>query len=240
MTTSLRDNVRERIDELKTLRDQIRVDLKLAGMELRSEWRELEKRMPDASRLAEDLKSATTETIEKLLVEARRFRARVAPGTPPDKDSVAAVMSREVASCSPRSSLAEAARLMWEGDVGCLPVVEHDRVVGVVTDRDACMSACLQGKPLDQIAVGAAMSRELYTCGATATFADAEQIMTVHQVRRLPVVDENGRLVGMLTLADLARRIAGSPADDGADAQAWRSLGATFARIVAPRAASDR
>jgi CBS domain-containing protein len=235
MSTSLRDNFRERIDELKTLRDQIRVDLKLASMELRNEWRDFEKRMPDAGRVAEDLKSATAETVEKLLAEARRFRARLAPAARPEGDTVAAIMSREVASCAPQSSLAEAARLMWERDVGALPVVENERVVAMVTDRDACMSAYMQGKRLDQIEVRTAMSRELHGCAPEASPAEAEAIMKTRQVRRLPVVDDQGHLLGILTLGDVARQVAASAEANRDGADSWRKIGATLAAIVAPR-----
>jgi CBS domain-containing protein len=233
MTTTLRETARERLDELKTLRDQIRVDLNLAGMELKSEWRELEKRMPDVSRLAGDIKSATVEAVEGFLAEARRFRSRIASPTPGDGKTIAGLMSRQPAFCSPGTTLSEAARLMWKQDVGCLPVVENERVVGMITDRDACMAAYIQGRRLDQIEVRAAMSRDLYSCDADATPADAEAMMTEHQVRRLPVVDGGGRLLGIVTLGDLARRaIAGT---DASNAVTSRAVTATFAAIVAPR-----
>jgi CBS domain-containing protein len=124
---------------------------------------------------------------------------------------------------------------MWKQDVGSLPVVENERVVGMITDRDACMAAYIQGRRLDQIEVRVAMSRNLYSCDPDATPAEAEAVMTEHQVRRLPVVDGDGRLLGIVTLADLARRaIAGTNAD-ASNAVTSRAVTATFAAIVAPR-----
>jgi CBS domain-containing protein len=235
MSTSLRETLREKIEELRSLRDQVRVDLKLAGMELRSEWRELERRMPDAARTAEDFKSVTVEAMERFLSDVRRFRSRIESATVEQENTVASMMTRDVAFCSPRSSLAEAARLMWEHDVGCLPVVEEDCVVAVVTDRDACMSAYIQGQRLDQIEVRSAMSRNLYTCGPEAKPDEVEAIMIARQVRRVPVVDGQGRLQGILTVSDLARRAVAAPESGGAAGEAPGAVGVTLAAIVAPR-----
>ena len=77
MDTNTRQNLRRRIDELRTLRDEIRVELNLAGMELRDEWRKLEKRLPDPARLAGEIKGVTAELVDELLAEARRFRQRL-------------------------------------------------------------------------------------------------------------------------------------------------------------------
>jgi CBS domain-containing protein len=120
-------------------------------------------------------------------------------------------MSTTLHTCSAGDTLAEAAQRMWSSDCGCLPVVDrdaNDRVIGVITDRDICMSALFQGKPLAQLPVAGAMAREVRTCNpADATFA-AERVMREARIRRLPVVDDDGSLVGMLTLADLAREAA--------------------------------
>jgi hypothetical protein len=78
METTIRETLQGRIDELKTLRDEIRVDLRLAGMDLRDEWMKLEKRLPDTRQLASDIKRLTVEALDDLMAEVRRFRSTLA------------------------------------------------------------------------------------------------------------------------------------------------------------------
>ena len=121
------------------------------------------------------------------------------------------IMTKQVSSCSPDGTLAEAAQLMWEQDCGCLPVCAGDgatRVAGVITDRDICMSALFSGRPLHELRVSDAMSRQLESCRPGDSIADAERVMRQARIRRLPVVDEQGALLGMISLADLAREAA--------------------------------
>ncbi|HEU4407108.1 MAG TPA: CBS domain-containing protein [Polyangiaceae bacterium] len=114
-------------------------------------------------------------------------------------------MTPEVASCSPESTLDRVAQIMWERDCGCVPVTDAEgRVVGVITDRDVCIAAWTQGKRLSEIPTSLVMSREVYTCGPADTLDGAEAVMRQRRVRRLPVVDASGRLVGVLSLGDLA------------------------------------
>jgi CBS domain-containing protein len=123
--------------------------------------------------------------------------------------SVGDVMVREVQTCTPRDTLERAAQLMWEHDCGVLPVVdESHRVVGVVTDRDVCMGAYTRGALLSAIAVGDVMSRRPQTVASDDRLSTAESVIREHRVRRVPVVDPEGYLVGILSLSDLARRAA--------------------------------
>lgn len=118
------------------------------------------------------------------------------------------IMTKQVSCCSPDSTLAEAAQLMWDRDCGFLPVCSSEgasRVCGVITDRDICMSALFTGKPLYELRVSEAMSRQLHTCRPSDSVLDAEKTMRQARIRRLPVVDEQGAVVGILSLADLAR-----------------------------------
>lgn len=118
------------------------------------------------------------------------------------------IMSRSVHSCRPADKLSDAAQLMWDKDCGCIPVLSDDgsnEVVGVITDRDICMASHLRGKPPSEIEVGDAMSTPVRKIISTAKLAEAERMMREAQVRRLPVVDREGQLVGILALADLAR-----------------------------------
>jgi CBS domain-containing protein len=118
------------------------------------------------------------------------------------------LMTKTVQSCRPDDSLEHAAQLMWSYDCGCLPVCTADGVsyvVGVVTDRDICMSALFQGKPLRDLRVADAMAKRLVTCHPGDGLARAETAMRKAQIRRMPVVDEENALVGIVSLADLAR-----------------------------------
>jgi CBS domain-containing protein len=119
------------------------------------------------------------------------------------------VMSAEIRTCSPNDDLGRAAQIMWEGDCGIVPVVEpDDYLVGVVTDRDACMAAFTQGRSLAAVRTGDVMSRQLRTLRPEEDAVAAGAAMGKLRVRRLPVVDGLGRLVGLVSLADLARGIA--------------------------------
>lgn len=115
-------------------------------------------------------------------------------------------MTTAVKSCGPYDTLNRAAQIMWENDCGAVPVVDHDtRVVGMITDRDLCMAAYTQGVLLNHSQVNGAMSKDIIVCGPAQDIATAEKLMREHQVRRLPVVDDKERLVGILSLNDIAR-----------------------------------
>ncbi len=119
---------------------------------------------------------------------------------------VADVMTKSVRSCAPSCTLNEAAREMWENDCGVVPVVDTSRtVVGMITDRDICMAAYTRGRPLNEIPVEQVMARKLLACRPDSSLTEAEETMRTAQVRRLPVTDERGALVGLITLNDIAR-----------------------------------
>lgn len=119
---------------------------------------------------------------------------------------IAQIMKRDVEICGLDDNLAAVASRMWDCDLGCLPVLnELSQVVGMITDRDICMAALTRGLPLREISVPVAMSREVLSCAPDATLAEADEIMRSGQVRRLPVVDAEGKLVGIVSLNDLAR-----------------------------------
>jgi CBS domain-containing protein len=121
------------------------------------------------------------------------------------------LMSAEVRVCSPDETLQVAARLMWDCDIGCLPVVDGDgRLIGMLTDRDVCMAAFHHDERLSGLRVAEAMTVEVYSVLPSATLEAAEQLMRDGQVRRLPVVDARGELRGLLSLNDLARATAWS------------------------------
>lgn len=134
-----------------------------------------------------------------------------APRTGPVR--VRDLMARPVVACRPGDPLAAAAQIMWERDCGAVPVVDDEaRLVGVVTDRDACMAAYTQGRNLHEIPVEAAMARRVVTLQAGDPLRQAHELMRSHRLRRLPVVDEAHRLVGLLSLKDLAHHAEQGPA----------------------------
>jgi CBS domain-containing protein len=118
------------------------------------------------------------------------------------------LMTKDVRTCLATDSINEAARIMWESDCGCVPVVEEDRkLVGIITDRDICMAAYTQGRTLTQMSVDGVASKNVVTVHENDSLHRAEQLMHDAQIRRLPVVDSKDQLVGMLSISDLARRV---------------------------------
>lgn len=116
------------------------------------------------------------------------------------------LMEGEVASCAPSDSLNVAARIMWERDCGCVPVVDRNNVVvGIVTDRDVCMGAYTQGRSLHLIQVQDVMARSVVSCDSNDDLVAAEKLMRDNKVRRLPVVGTGGKLAGVISLSDIAR-----------------------------------
>ena len=143
------------------------------------------------------------------------------------------LMARQVHSCRSSESLEAAAQLLWDHDIGAVPAVDDKgRVVGVVTDRDICMAAYTQGRPLRELVIAETMSRELITCEPGDSVAHAAALMKHHQLRRLPVLDGERRPVGILTLADLAHACQVTH-------RGHADLASTIAAVTTPRTATD-
>jgi CBS domain-containing protein len=124
-------------------------------------------------------------------------------------------MSKPVWTCLPDESAQAAVRLMWDRDVGAVPIVDAGgQLVGIVTDRDLCMLTYFTGSTLAQLPVSQAMAHRVFTVDPDATVTEAERTMRAHQVRRLPVVEE-GTVVGILSLGDIARAEASAGAAGG-------------------------
>jgi CBS domain-containing protein len=115
------------------------------------------------------------------------------------------IMSRHVTTCAPHDSLEHAASLMWNSDCGCLPVLSAaGRLQGVITDRDICMAALFQGKALREVRVEDAMAKKVLTCRASDEVQEAQRQMENEQIRRLPVIGNQGELIGIVSMADIA------------------------------------
>ncbi len=114
------------------------------------------------------------------------------------------VMTTRPRSVTPQTPLNEVARLMAADDIGAIPVVDGDRLVGIVTDRDIVVRAIAKDKDTRGMPASEVSSRELVTVDPEDDLSDALQLMAQHQVRRLAVVDQEERLVGVVSQADVA------------------------------------
>ena len=145
-------------------------------------------------------------------------------------------MTRDLATVAPDSTAFDAARVMWQHDCGFVPVVHplSQRVLGVVTDRDLCMAGFTQGLPLRDIPVERVMSRVVATCAPTDDLEQVHAKLRSAQVHRLPVLDAQQKLVGVVSLNDLARHAARQrgPGSVGERVAVVDTLG----RVNAPRA----
>ncbi len=121
---------------------------------------------------------------------------------------VTELMTRSVASCRPDTPLSEVAEIMLDEDCGFVPVRDaaDDTLCGIVTDRDAFLTSYRQGKPLSRIQARDAMSQQAHTCIENDTVEAVLEKMGRFQIRRLPVVDKNGGVVGVVSLNDLVLR----------------------------------
>ena len=115
------------------------------------------------------------------------------------------VMSRTVDLVNPGMKIREAATLMRDDNVGALPVGENDRLVGMITDRDIAVRAVAAGKS-PTTTIRNVMSEKIYYCFEDNDVGEAARLMARHQVRRLPVLNRDKRLVGIVAMADIARK----------------------------------
>ncbi len=113
------------------------------------------------------------------------------------------LMTKDVRTATRSMSLREVAVLMRDGDMGAVPVVDEGRLTGIITDRDIVVRCVAEGGDAS-ITVGEAMTSELFTVSPEDFVFEAIRLMGDKQVRRIPVVDENGELVGIIAMADVA------------------------------------
>jgi CBS domain-containing protein len=120
--------------------------------------------------------------------------------------TVSEIMSTDVQVIGPQETLRSAARLMQELDVGSLPVCDGERLLGMLTDRDITVRGVAEGLKPDESCVGDVMSAEVLYCTEDQPADEALQMMGQQQVRRLPVIDGDKHLVGVVSLGDFALR----------------------------------
>jgi CBS domain-containing protein len=161
--------------------------------------------MPQLGKMAHG--GAATATRELSDPECLTPGSRRGPRFAPCQQMIVAELMTENPVCvGLRQPLSEAARLMWECDCGALPVLDEEQTVrGMITDRDVCMATWMQRSAPQDLAVSGAMSERLYSCSPTDTLSTAEGLMRSKQVRRIPVLSDDGHLLGILSLADIVK-----------------------------------
>lgn len=119
--------------------------------------------------------------------------------------SVRELMTRNPCSIEADKSVTYAAKMLRDEDVGLAPIVDGDRLVGTLTDRDIAIRVVAEGKDPGSTKVKEVASINLVTVDPQLDLEEALKLMAKHQVRRLPVIEEGGRLVGLVAQADIAR-----------------------------------
>ena len=120
------------------------------------------------------------------------------------------VMTKKTVCCLPNDMAVIAAQLMKRENVGAIPVIENQqtkKLVGIVTDRDLALKIVAEGRAAKSTPVQAVMTRELVTCHPEDDLQKALDAMAEHQLRRIPVVDDDGQVVGIIAQADVATRV---------------------------------
>jgi len=113
-------------------------------------------------------------------------------------------MHEGVTWASPDASVLDLARMMRDEDIGAIPIGENDRLVGMVTDRDIIIKGLADRKDVSSLSARDVMSKPILYCNADEEVGDAARLMEMHAIRRLPVINDKKRMVGMLSLGDIA------------------------------------
>ena len=145
------------------------------------------------------------------------------------------IMTSDVQCCGPDTNLAAVAKMMWDSDCGALPVLNvQGQVMSMITDRDICMAAATKNRPASDITVWETVSGKAYTCRLSDDVHTALDIMKREKVRRVPVVDEDGVLQGMVAMNDFVL-LAGEAKGGKAPALSYEDIVRTMKAISAHR-----
>jgi CBS domain-containing protein len=124
--------------------------------------------------------------------------------------TVSDAMTGNPRSIGPDATVLEAARIMRDEDAGIVPIVDGEQLIGTITDRDIAVRAVAEGKSPESTQAVEIASRDLVTIDPQQDLDEALRLMAQHQVRRLPVVEEDGRLVGIVAQADVSQHVSAS------------------------------
>ena len=146
---------------------------------------------------------------------------------------VESIMSKGVLVCNRDHTAQAALQMMRERDCGAVPVVDDGVLVGMVTDRDIALAAAENDLNPSRLRLSQIMSNDVFAVRPDTSISDAEELMRGRQIRRLPVIDENSRPIGMLSLNDIARagQAHGWNAEEGLSAH---GIASTLAAICQP------
>ncbi|WP_065091722.1 CBS domain-containing protein [Rhizobium leucaenae] len=117
---------------------------------------------------------------------------------------VSEAMHKEVRSVTPTMPVRDLAKIMKTEDIGAIPVVENDRMIGMITDRDLALRAFADGHDISMLTAREVMSPGATFCHATDRIEEAVHMMEKHKIRRLPVMNAQNRMVGMLSIGDIS------------------------------------
>ncbi len=120
------------------------------------------------------------------------------------------VMTKNPVCCLPNDTVAKVAQLMQSDNIGSIPVIEDEqtqKLVGIVTDRDLALKVIAKGQDAKSTKVEAVMTHQVVTCRAEDDLQKALDAMAKHQLRRIPIVDNDNRIVGIIAQADVATRV---------------------------------
>jgi len=205
-------NLKDVLDELGAASEAARLQLHLLAVEARQRTGDLSARLESVERgLDRGFHQALATATDRARQLSKALHASFVGGAPQKSAQirVGAVMTDDVHVCAPEDALYRPAQIMWEGDCGSVPVVDASgRICGIITDRDICMAAYTKGMPLNSIRVADVMSRHVHRCAPDDTLERAIGMMAEAEVRRLLVVSEDGKLRGIVSLADVARGAA--------------------------------
>jgi CBS domain-containing protein len=229
--------VYQALHDLALARDEARLHAHLLSLDGSRQLSELE---AEISRFEQQLMLRADWVAEHVVAAARSLTQALADLLESSRKQgttkVADVMQSDVATCHPWDNLNRAAQLMWEADCGAVPVVDHQgKLSGMVTDRDVCMAAYTRGLPLTELGVQVAMSEHPVSCTPEDSLTTLLSLMTTERIRRVPVISDGGRLVGIVSLADVARL---AQASSGESREARARVPSVLARI-SERASGD-
>jgi CBS domain-containing protein len=203
-------SLKDALEEITAAGEEARLQLSLLAAEARdrkegfeSSLANLELKLDRNIEQAVQTAAGKTKLLTKTLQE---FLSRHSLPNGKSAASVGSIMQAHVQSCSEQDFLQRPAQIMWDVDCGCVPVTSAEGMLsGMITDRDICMAAYTRGLPLWQIRVADVMTRAVHTCKIQQSVPEAAELMRLHKLRRLPVIDEQGRAIGILSIADIVR-----------------------------------
>lgn len=226
----IRKELKTAWNEIQRLADEVRLQVHLGGMDAKDRWKAIEPRIRDFERTTaqatDDAGKGLEEIAKALAVDLEILRDGLgASGT------IDALMRSPAIVCRSTDSLSRAAALMWDHDIGIVLVIGNEGgLAGVITDRDVAMATYTKGRAPADIEVADAMAKELFTCRPSDSLEVVERSMAEHRIHRLPVVDEQGRPLGLVSMNDLVRDAQRTKREDR-----QRGVVHTLAAIGAPR-----